>query len=356
MNRLWWLALGLLWLAGCARVEYLHQAWQGQREVMRLAVPVADILADPEADPALQARLALALEARRFASEQLGLPDNLSYTRYAQLPRSYVLWNVFVTPELSLKPVEHCYPLAGCIAYRGYFNEARAEAEAKRWQARGMDVYVGPVPAYSTLGWYDDPLLSSMMHWGDDYLAGLIFHELAHQHFYVRDDTSFNESYASFVEQQGLRQWREQRGQPAEDPRQARQGREFTELMLETRRQLAQLYASELDDQAKREGKQQMLTELQQRYQDWRDQRWNGSRRFDGWFVRPLNNASLLPFGLYDQWVPAFERLFQQLGEDWPAFHAEVKVLGGVAAPQRRQRLEALLGEAASCDNSNTAC
>lgn len=327
-------------LSGCSGLSYLHQAWQGQREVMRLAVPIEAILADPAADPELQRRLALALAARQFASDQLALPDNASYTRYSALPRPYVLWNLFVTPQLSVEPIEQCFPWLGCVGYRGYFVQADAQAAAAEWQARGKQVFIGGVPAYSTLGWYDDPVLSSMLHWSDEELVRLIFHELAHQQVYVRNDTAFNESYATFVEQQGLREWRSLQGWPEPEASERQQQREFVQLMLTAREDLQAIYSRPLAEAEKRSQRDRRLARLRADHADWRDQQWAGSPRFDHWFAGELNNASLLPFGLYDQWVPGFAVLFAEVGSDWVAFHARVAELGQQSAELRREVLQ----------------
>ncbi|WP_150305635.1 aminopeptidase [Pseudomonas saliphila] len=330
--------------AGCSTVEYAHQAWQGQRAVIRDSVPIHAIVEDPAADPHLQDRLTAALQARRFASDALALPDNPSYTRYTALPRTYVVWNLFITPEFSLDAVEHCYLVAGCVAYKGYFEEASAHQEASAWSEQGMDVFVGGVPAYSTLGWYDDPVLSSMMHWDDDYMAKLIFHELAHQQFYIKDDTAFNESFASFVGEQGLREWRASRGLPPPDMTLDRRQQQLTELVLAAREDLAALYASEQNDADKRAAKTERFARLQADYRALRDEQWEGFAGFDQWFGDSLNNAALLPFGLYDQWVPAFARLFQQVGQDWSAFYAAVEQLGQLPEADRTRRLAQLAG------------
>ena len=198
----------LMLLQGCSSVTYLHHSWQGQRDLLSRAQPLETVLQNPATDPQLVKRLRQAQQIRAYASDHLQLPDKASYTRYADLPRPYALWNLFVAEPLSMDAVAHCYPFFGCIAYKGYFDQASAEEAAEHWREQGYEVYVAGIPAYSTLGWYDDPLLSSMLHWDDDYLAELLFHELAHQQFYVKDDTAFNESFASFVGQQGLREWR----------------------------------------------------------------------------------------------------------------------------------------------------
>lgn len=251
-------------------------------------------------------------------------------------------------PRLSLQPVTHCFPIAGCVAYRGYYSEAAARAEAARQRALGDDVYVGGVQAYSTLGWFDDPILSSMLRWDDERLATLIFHELAHQKFYLRDDTAFNESFATFVEQEGTRQWREYRGLPPADGREEKRREQFTALVLASRARLEALYAGPLDDAAKRAGKAAEFQRLRREYAALSQREWGGESPFKAWIDAPFNNAKLLPFGLYDQWVAAFAVLFRQVGGNWPAFYARVRALGqappggapgGVAAAGRRSAL-----------------
>lgn len=335
-----------LLLAGCSSVAFVQQSWQGQREVMALSVPIDDLLQSPDTDPALKARLAEAQAARRFASAALGLPDNPSYTRYSALPRPYVLWNLFVAPELSLEPVQHCYLFTGCLAYKGYFSLAAAQVAADGWREQDMEVFIGDIPAYSTLGWYDDPLLSSMLHWDDDYVAMTLFHELAHQQFYVKDDTAFNESFATFVGREGLRQWRASRGLPPPDPALEREQAEFTQLVMAARERLQALYASDLPDLAKRAAKEKEFTRLRSEYDRWQEARWPDSSRFDGWFAGELNNASLLPFGIYDQWVPAFAMLFVICDKDWQSFYQAVRQLGQLPPADRQQALLQLLEKA----------
>ncbi|WP_022960790.1 aminopeptidase [Halopseudomonas pelagia] len=343
MKRVLALMLTALLIAGCSSIAFVQHAWQGQREVMALSVPIVDLLESPNTDPALKVRLAEALTARRFASESLSLPDNQSYTRYSALPRPYALWNLFVAPELSLKPVQHCYLFTGCLAYKGYFSREAVEAAAQHWQRQGMDVFIGDIPAYSTLGWYDDPLLSSMLHGDDDFVALTLFHELAHQRFYLKDDTAFNESFANFVGQEGLRQWRASKGLAPPDPALARQQAEFNALVMATRERLHAVYASDLPETATRSAKDKEFAQLRSDYTQWRDERWNGSTRFDGWFAGELNNASLLPFGLYDYWVPAFAMLFEQTGREWLAFYQAVERIGRLAPVDREAVLQRLL-------------
>ncbi len=334
------LALCLPALGGC---YYLHLA-RGETAVLMKREPIARVLADPHASPALKQRLRLALKARAFASDHLDLPRNRSYTLYADIGRPFVMYNVFATPPLSLAPIRRCFPIAGCVAYRGYYDKARAVHEADRLRAKGDDVYVGGVPAYSTLGHFADPVLSSMNHWRDDDLVGTIFHELAHQKLYVKGDTTFNESFATFVQREGLRQWHAAEHLPPPDPTDAEHQRQFTRLVLATRDELRAIYASHDSDADKLHAKQAAFATLRERYRALRQGPWRGDSDYDAWMAQPLNNATLLPFGLYDTEVPAFAALFRQADGDWTAFFRAVKALSQLAPAARRQRLAVLSG------------
>ena len=326
-------------LNGCSSIRYYSQLVEGQWQLLRAREPVSQIIADPTRDATLREHLRRSQSARNFASEQLHLPDNQSYRLYADIGRPMVLWNVFATPEFSLSPQNHCFPIAGCVAYRGYYSQSGARGGAALRKLDGMDVYIGGVEAYSTLGWFDDPILNSMLHWGDERLATLIFHELAHQRIYVQDDTEFNESFATFVEQEGSRQWRTWRGLPPVASGQQRQRDQFTELVLQARERLVKLYAQPLPDEAMRNAKAAEFEQLRQAYRQLRDSQWGGNKRYDAWINAPLNNAKLLPFGLYDQWVPAFSELFTRAGGDWQRFYAQAQELGSLAMAQRRAEL-----------------
>ncbi|MBD8575281.1 aminopeptidase [Pseudomonas syringae] len=335
--------LAFLLLGGCSSLSYYSQLASGQWQLLQARTPVAEVLADPGRDPRLRQHLALAQQARRFASEHLHLPDNQSYRLYADIGRPYVVWNVFATEEFSLTPVTHCFPIAGCVAYRGYYSQGRARGAAALQKQAGQDVYVAGIEAYSTLGWFSDPILNTMLGWGDERLAALIFHELAHQRFYVQDDTAFNESYASFVEQQGARQWRAARGLPAQDDIRSAQRDALTALVLEARQRLQVLYAQPLPAPVMRERKAAEFERLRHEYRTLRDRRWPGDTRFDAWINAPLNNARLLPFGLYEHWVPAFAAVFAQVGGDWPRFYARVEHLGTLTPAERTAALQALM-------------
>jgi predicted aminopeptidase len=343
--RLATVALCLL-LGACGSLRYYAHVAHGQASLIVHRRPIATVVRDPGTDPALAARLRLAAQARRYASAALGLPDNRSYTSYVDLHRPYVAWNVFATPRWSVEAVPQCFPIAGCVAYRGYFDPARAQARAARLQAQGDDVWIGPVPAYSTLGWFADPIVSSMLRWDDDELAGTIFHELAHQRLYVKGDTAFNESFASFVEQEGLREWRQARGLPPADARARAMEQGFTALALDLRERLRRLYASTNDAAALARGKQAQIEAFRRRYAHWRDTQWAGDHRYDGWVAAPINNARLLPFGLYDRWTDAFGVLFERAERRWRAFYAEVRALAEQPRARRDGELATLAAHA----------
>ncbi|MGQ0503084.1 MAG: aminopeptidase [Panacagrimonas sp.] len=330
-------------VGGCAQLGYYAHLAHGQIDLLSRREPIARIIGDPARDPELRRRLALVLDARHFAASVLRLPDNASYTLYADLGRPYAVWNVLATPEFSLKPVESCFPITGCLAYRGHYTREHAQAQADELRAKGFDVDVGGVAAYSTLGWFDDPVLSTMLRWSDAVLVGTVFHELTHQQLYIRDDTQFNESMARFVELQGLREYFHTGPLDEEQSRVEREREhQFTQLVLAARDRLSALYASPLSHEAMREAKRAEFARLKSDYEAMRNTQWHGDRGYDNWFARELNNASLLPFGLYDEAVPAFAALFEDVGRDWGAFHAACRELGYKDAAERRARMREL--------------
>jgi predicted aminopeptidase len=355
-GRVVWLLVALLLLSGCASMRYYAQAARGQGALITQRRSISAVVDDPGTNPTLAARLRLAQDARRFASSHLGLPGNRSYTGYVDLHRPFVVWNVFVAPPHAVDAVPQCYPIAGCVAYRGWFSAAGAKADAARWQQRGMDVWVGGVSAYSTLGWFADPILSSMLRWDDDELIGTLFHELAHQVLYVKGDTTFNESFATFVQRVGLRQWRRARGLPPPDTRAAAIDAGFTRLVLDLRDRLRTLYASGADVAAMAAGKQREIAAFRQRYAAWRQSAGADASRYDRWVASPINNAALLPFGLYEQWTPAFAALFDHAGCAWPAFYAQARSLAREPKAARDAALDGLMAEprqrSGSCSES----
>jgi predicted aminopeptidase len=336
--------------AGCSSVGYYTQAAQGHLSLMSAARPIDAWLSDPAAPEELRTRLTAARQMRAFAASELGLPDNASYTGYADLKRPAVVWNVFATPELSLTLKTWCYPLFGCAGYRGYFDQAAAQRTAAELQAQGYDVNVAPVPAYSTLGWTNwlggDPLLNTFIHWPEAELARLIFHELAHQVLYVKDDTVFNESFATAVERAGVRRWIAHRADPAlaQAYAQYEQRRaDFLALLLTHRAQLAVVFADSAADEVKRERKRAVFADLQAAYQRTKREAWGGFAGYDRFFNRELNSAHLAAVGAYNDLVPAFEALLAQQGGDLPSFFAATERLAALPKGERDAALRALL-------------
>ena len=332
-------ALAALPLYACSTVGYYSHLARGEYAMLAARRPIARVIADPASDAQLKARLQLAAQARAFASDRLSLPRNHSYTQYADLHRPYAMWNVFAAPEFSLDAARQCFPIAGCVAYRGFYVRARADDEAARQRARGLETWIGGVPAYSTLGWFADPILNTMLRWSDDDLAATIFHELAHQRLYVKGDTEFNESFATFVQREGLRQWRAARElAPGDEASQARAD-QVDALVLSLRDRLQKLYTSQLPAQAMRLRKREEIERMRAQYVNLRDTQWHGDAAYDDWMNADINNAKLLPFGLYHRWVAAFAALYTQRGGDWPVFYAAAATIGHSAAQEREQML-----------------
>lgn len=331
---------------GCATLGYYAHLGQGQAALMRQRVPIAALLEDAGTDSVLRARLAEVLDARAFAVARLGLPDNRSYTGYVALDRPWVSWAVYAAPEFSVVPVTHCFPFAGCVPYRGYFDPARAQRAAARLAAEGHDTWIGGVPAYSTLGWFADPVFSSMLRGGQDALIEVVFHELAHQRLYLPGDAAFNESMASFVGREGLRAWRAERGEPPPDPGRAQREQAFVARALALRDELAALYARPLAPDTLRILKAAHIAGFRSWYRDLRAGPWAGETRFDAFMAQPIGNAALAPFALYDRWEPAFAALFADAGGDWTAFHARVDAVARMPADARADYLDAWLAAA----------
>lgn len=348
---------GLFSLGGCAiDVGHWGRAVTGHVALMKASRPIEDWLADPHTSAALRERLRQAQSIRDFASRELALPDNASYRRYADLGRSAVVWNVVAAPELSLELKTWCYPVAGCVGYRGHFNEQRARDEARALREQGWEVQVVGVPAYSTLGWTNwmggDPLLNTFARGSPIELARLMFHELAHQVAYAPGDMAFSEGYATAVEQLGLARWAAHPSAASISPtewaawkRHQEQRRELMALIQSHKAELAALYRSRMADEARRERKRALQAVLQQRYEALRDGSWAGDRRFDAWMGQ-LNNAALALQGSYHDLVPAFVALFEREGRDFARWHEAVKAL---ASQPREARRAILLGLCPAC-------
>jgi predicted aminopeptidase len=320
----------------------------GQLELWRESRPIDDWLADPATDEKLKARLEQIQQMRAFASRDLDLPDNGSYRSYVDLGRPYVVWNVFAAPEFSLEPKAWCFPVAGCVTYRGYFSEVGAREFADGLAGEGYDTYVGGVPAYSTLGWFEDPVPSTVIGYPDTELARLIFHELAHQVVYVKDDTTFNESFATAVEQEGVRRWVVARGSPdtfAQFERSQTRKREFVALVLEYQGKLATIYASSSSDDEKRALKERTFTAMRADYAELKRNIGMPSG-YDAWFAGPLNNARITSVASYTEQVPAFQALLAQEQGDLGRFYAAAKALGKLPKAERDAKLAALGAQA----------
>jgi predicted aminopeptidase len=339
------LALSLIVLTvGCSIDKYYVQSISGQFDLLRKSRSIAAVLSDEAVPPQVRERLALVREVRQFAVRELGLPDSQSYSRFADVGRDFVVWNVFAAPALSVDPTLWCFPVAGCVAYRGYFQRERAMEFAEARRAEGYDVYVGGVRAYSTLGWFNDPVLNTYLHYADVDLAALIFHELAHEHYYLSGDTVFNESFATVVEREGIRRWLAARGESDLYQRHVQmraRDAEVVEVILGYRNRLRMLYASELDTEAKLQRKEELVMQLRQEYDELRSRL---SDEPDGLRMLPreLNNAYLAVVGSYNGMVPAFDTLLRRHDGDLTAFYDSVKALGQLPRDQRNTRLAEL--------------
>jgi predicted aminopeptidase len=316
---------------------YLLQSAQGQLALMSKREPIDEVIEAPATPPKLRAQLKSVSAIRDFASHELGLPDNGSYRKYADIGRPYVVWNVVAAPEFSVDPKRWCFPIVGCVAYRGYFVEARARRFAAGLHAKGFDVLVGGVAAYSTLGHFDDPILSTMVSWNDVELASIIFHELTHQLLYVSNDAAFNEALATTVEEEGVKRWLQRQGRDqdlAEHLLEQQRYLQIIALMSKTRGQLAALYASGLPPPLMRERKREAFEQLRGAYSALRAQ-WGGHAPFDAWFAQDINNAHLASIATYFACVPGFERELQAAGGNLPAFYRRVRALAKLDQERR---------------------
>jgi len=329
-------ALAML-CSGC----YLMQAAGGQMVLMSERRPITRVIADPATPATVRSQLTTVEAIRDFASRELRLPDNGSYRSYADIHRPYVVWNVVAAPEFSVQPRQWCFPIAGCVAYRGYFKQARAQAFAARLRRQGFDVTVGGVAAYSTLGHFDDPILSSMLGWSDVQLASIVFHELMHQLIYVRGDSAFNEALATTVEQEGVARWLRAAGRERElatlrrwQERSAR----VVELLRSARADFAALYRLRLAPADMRRRKAARFAQLTDDYRALAAD-WGNDAPYQAWFAQPLNNARLAAVATYNRCVPGFTRLLAESGGDLPRFYQRVRDVSRLPAAQRERQL-----------------
>lgn len=339
-------ALFSLWfLAGCSNLSYYSQAVGGHLQVMQAARPIDEVLADSTTGSELKVRLERVKEIREFASRQLGLPDNQSYRSFADLGRPFVVWNVAATDELSLTPKTWCMVVVGCVSYRGFYDRQEAEQFAAELRQQGFDTTVGGVPAYSTLGYFNDPVLNTFLRFGEAEVARLIFHELTHQLVFAEGDTAFNESLATAVENEGVRRWFERHAAPAKvvafEQQQQRKAR-FSSLVAGCRERLDRLYSSHLPSAEKRLAKARLLDQLRHDYLLAKAE-WGGFDGYDKWFAEDLNNAKIGALAPYSQLVPAFEVLLAEEGHDLPRFYRRAAALAKLPKPERGAQLAALM-------------
>ncbi|HEY1899483.1 MAG TPA: aminopeptidase [Steroidobacteraceae bacterium] len=331
-------------LTGCGSL-YLLQAARGQAQILVARRPISAVVADPKTPPALRATLAEVSAARDFAVQELGLPNNRSYRLYADIGRPYVVWNVVAAPEFSVRPKVWCFPIAGCVTYRGYFHQKSAQSYADKLMAQGYDTVVEGIPAYSTLGHFDDPVLNTMLPYGRDQLAAIIFHELAHQLIYVAGDSAFNEAFAMTVEDTGLARWLTAKGRPTDIEKfhqsEARTA-EFSGLLRQARLDLARLYASKLPAPQMRAAKQARLAALALSIRA-TEKRLRVQSGYGPWLAKGLNNALLASVATYENCVPGFRRLLAQQDGDLPRFYAAVRALAKKPAALRDAQVCAAL-------------
>ena len=352
MRRISELIFVLLFAAACLQcrsLPYYTQAIDGQMDILRKRQPISKLVEDPDTPAELRKKLKFILAVRTFAENKLQLTVKDNYLSYVALDRPYVVWNVFAAPEFSLIPKTWCFPVVGCVSYRGYFAEEDARRFGGSLTQGGYDVFIGGAIAYSTLGWFDDPVLSTFFFMDEPDIAALMFHELAHGILYVKDDTAFNESFATAVEQEGLRRWQAE----ANDPegyqdwlRKHRQHRMFTSLISKYRTQLEALYETELPMSAKRQQKAAVFKEMRTEFSNLKADH-GAMAAYDAWFNRPINNAQLISVSSYHDWVPAFNRILNESGGDLTKFFQKCRDLAENEPAERNRILKQYVDNAA---------
>ncbi|MBL1143237.1 MAG: aminopeptidase [Proteobacteria bacterium] len=335
------LLLIIFFLSGCTSVQYYSQSIQGQFEVLKKRQDINDILDDPNVSSSLRDKLNTVLQLRQFSTEQLGLPKNNSYLSYADLERDYVIWNIFANEEFSLEPLSWCYLIIGCLSYRGYFSQSEAEKNATHLKQQGYDIYLGGVAAYSTLGWFDDPVLNTMLRWSENYLATVMFHELAHQQLYIKNDTEFNESYADAVAHIGVTRWlRQKHDKGLLDEYNQSQIHEkiFVALVMRYKSILNKLYHSSEDKKTKRSRKKNLFQKMQTEYFEM-TKSW-GENPYKKWFSSDINNAKLASVVTYRKHVPAFLEIYEKLNKNLAQFYSFSKSLSSCNPMKRKEILK----------------
>ncbi len=334
----------ILSLSGCSTVSYYSQSAKGHLSLMVKRKPIAQLLKDDSVSEQRKKELKLVQEIRTYASERLKLPNNGSYTKFVELHRKAVTWNLVVTPKYSMTPSQWCFPIIGCISYKGYFSEHKATSEAKQLAALGYDTFVAESTAYSTLGWFNDPVVSTMLDHGVLLTAETIFHELAHQRVYHKSDSDFNEAFASAVGQVGTRLWLKEKhpkSLAAYDDYLKKQ-QQFIGLLLATTEKLKKLYKIKMSDAETEKKKQAIIKGLKLQYTKLKKS-WGGYNAYDAWFDKPINNARLALVGVYFQQIPIFVRVLESYHGDFERFYKEMKKLEKYTKEERNQRLKKLI-------------
>lgn len=346
------IVIQFLWLSGCVNLPYYAQAVDGHMNVLWQSQPISTIIADPDTDPNLKRTLSKVLTLREFASHELKLPNNQSYTKYADLKRPYAVWNVFAAPEFSIKLKKWCFVKAGCVVYRGFFSQTKAEHYANELRENGYDVHVGGVRAYSTLGWFNDPVLNTFIGYSELELARLIFHELAHQVLYVPGDTVFNESFATAVEQEGIKRWLAQNNATTEHAAyKANLKRKtiFNSLVLHHRDRLVMLFSSDKSEAEKRSGKALIINDLREQFSLLKTSNIKFSS-YERWFAQQINNALLATVSIYTQLLPAFQTLLAQQNGDMAQFFEVVKEISKLPKEERTSILQMAMDDSRQRD------
>ncbi len=321
--------INLCAMSGCLSIKYYGQAVYGQCKILTNRKSINKIIADKDTPKRLKERLSLVLDIRDYAIDELKLPGSKNYLTYVDLKQPYAIWNVFATPEFSLTPKKWCYPVVGCCAYRGYFSEQNALDYADTLEKQGYDVFVGGVTAYSTLGWFNDPVLNTFINFRDTKLAALIFHELAHNILYVSDHTAFNESFATAVEQEGIRRWMTAHNNPSainDYMIDSQRHLQFIKLIMKYRKKLESLYSKDLSLQQKREAKESTFRDLKDEYKVLKE-KWEGYSGYDFWFHKKINNARMITVSTYYDLVPAFLKIMEVSGNDMEKFYIKCQEL-----------------------------
>lgn len=325
-------------ISACQSLGYYSQSVIGHSKLMLARTKIERAL--PNVDKNTADKLRLSQELKQFAITQLDLPSNSSYSTYVDLQRPYPVWVVVAAPEFSLTPKQWCYPVIGCAAYRGYFKQKSAQLYASKLASKGLETYVSGAPAYSTLGWFSDPLLPSMMNGGDAIFAETLFHELAHQKLYVKGKSDLNEAFASLVGEQGALRWLKQHKPDALESylRLVDARNDFSVLLKEFKDKLSVAYTGEFSETEKRVRKEQLLRQLNGRYVQLKQQRWQGRGYYDNWLLTPINNARLAAFSTYHELIPKLQAMFEQCGSDFTRFYRQIEKLQDI----NEQSLECL--------------